>query len=79
MASACSTRPIRRRRNQPGKSTLASFLERYADRIEARREEIVEMAHAETSYPKETRLDGVELPRTTDQIRQAAAAGRDAS
>ena len=59
--------------------TKASFLEQYADRIEARRTDLVEMAHIETGYPKETRLDGIELPRTTNQLRQAAAAARDRS
>ena len=59
--------------------TKAQFLEQYADRIEARREDLVEMAHNETSYPKETRLDGIELPRTTNQLRQAAQAARDQS
>ncbi|MDP7279563.1 MAG: aldehyde dehydrogenase family protein, partial [Candidatus Poribacteria bacterium] len=58
---------------------IAQFLDLYADRIEARRDEIVEMAHLETAYPKETRLDGIELPRTTDQLRQAAKSARDRS
>ena len=59
--------------------SIAQFLEYYADRIEARRKEIVDMAHLETGYPKETRLNGIELPRTTNQIRQAAQAIRDRS
>ena len=54
--------------------TKAEFLECYAARIEVRREAIVEMAHLETAYPTETRLDGIELPRTTNQLRQAAQA-----
>ena len=58
---------------------LASFLERFAERIEARRGEIVGMAERETAYPAEPRLNSVELPRTTDQLRQAAAAARDRS
>ena len=58
---------------------IAQFLELYADRIEARRDEIVEMAHLETAYPKETRLDGIELPRPTNQLRQAAESVRDRS
>src|SRR6516165_7771705 len=49
---------------------LASFLERFAERIEARRGEIVGMAERETAYPAEPRLNSVELPRTTDQLRQ---------
>ncbi|MCS6978463.1 MAG: aldehyde dehydrogenase (NADP(+)) [Gemmatales bacterium] len=57
----------------------ARFLERYADRIEARRAEIVAMAEAETALPAEPRLNSTELPRTTDQLRQAAAAAREGS
>lgn len=59
--------------------TRARFLERYAERIEARRAEIVAMAHAETALPEEPRLNSVELPRTTNQLRQAAAAARNRS
>ena len=58
---------------------LASFLEAYADGIEQRKDELVEMAHAETALPKAPRLGDVELPRTTSQLRQAAAAARDGS
>jgi len=58
---------------------LAEFLERYAARIEARSAELVEMAHLETALPKSPRLADVELPRTTNQLRQAAAAARDGS
>lgn len=58
---------------------LARFLTRYADRIEARAGELVETAHRETALPKSPRLAEVELPRTTDQLRQAAAAARDGS
>ena len=56
---------------------LATFLTRYAERIEARKTEIVEAAHAETALPKSPRLGDVELPRTTNQLRQAAAAALD--
>jgi NADP-dependent aldehyde dehydrogenase len=56
---------------------IASFLERFAERIEGRRLEIVSMAERETAYPAEPRLNSVELPRTADQLRQAAAAARD--
>jgi NADP-dependent aldehyde dehydrogenase len=55
---------------------LARFLEKYADNIEARSAEILESAHLETALPIETRLKKVELPRTTNQLRQAAAAAR---
>lgn len=58
---------------------IASFLEAYSDRIEARKDDLVEMAHAETALPKAPRLGDVELPRTSSQLRQAAAAARDGS
>ena len=58
---------------------IASFLEAYADRIETREDDLVEMAHAETALPKSPRLADVELPRTTGQLRQAATAARDGS
>ncbi|MEX2187077.1 MAG: aldehyde dehydrogenase (NADP(+)) [Pirellulales bacterium] len=59
--------------------TIARFLERFAERIEARAGAIVDMAHLETAYPKSPRLADVELPRTTNQLRQAAVATRDGS
>ena len=46
---------------------LALFLESYAGAVEDNRKQIVEMANRETGYPIETRKDGVELPRTTNQ------------
>jgi len=52
----------------------ALFLEGFAARIEARRAELVELAHAETGLPRSPRLADVELPRTTGQLRQGAAA-----
>ena len=58
---------------------IAHFLELYADKIEARTAELVELCHLETALPKEPRLRSVELPRTTDQLRQAAAAARERS
>ena len=58
---------------------IARFLELFAERMEARKTELVEMAHAETALPKAPRLADVELPRTTSQLRQAAAAARDGS
>ena len=57
--------------------TIARFLEAFADGIEARADELVELAHAETAYPKSPRLKDVELPRTTNQLRQAAKAARE--
>jgi NADP-dependent aldehyde dehydrogenase len=58
---------------------IARFLEAYADRMEARGEELAHTAHAETALPVSPRLKDVELPRTANQIRQAAAAARDGS
>jgi len=58
---------------------IAAFLEAYAERIEARKAELVDVAHAETGLPKAPRLADVELPRTTGQLRQAAAAAREGS
>ena len=58
---------------------IATFLETFADRIEARQEDLVEMAHQETALPKSPRLADGELPRTTGQLRQAAAAAREMS
>ncbi len=55
---------------------VAEFLERYATLIEERADQLVEMAHLETGLPKSPRLADVELPRTTGQLRQAAAAAR---
>lgn len=58
---------------------IATFLERFAERIEFRKDELVEMANAETAYPASPRLADVELPRTTNQLRQAGGAARDGS
>ena len=58
---------------------IAKFLTRFAERIEARKSELVETAHAETALPKAPRLADVELPRTTNQLRQAAAAALEGS
>ena len=65
-------------RNSPPEQ-LAKFLMRFAERIEARKSELVETAHAETALPKSPRLAEVELPRTTNQLRQAAAAALEGS
>ena len=58
---------------------IASFIEAFASGIESNREAIVTMANAESGLPAAPRLNDVELPRTTDQLRQAAAAARDRS
>jgi len=62
-----------------GAEKIAAFLERYAERIEARAAQLVTMAQAETALPAVPRLADVELPRTTGQLRQAAAAAREGS
>lgn len=59
--------------------TRAAFLDAFAERIDKRGPELVERAHEESALPKEPRLASVELPRTTSQLRQAAAAARDGS
>jgi 2,5-dioxopentanoate dehydrogenase len=65
-------------RNVSG-DTIAKFLETYAEGIERRSAEFVEIAHTETALPKSPRLKDNELPRTTDQLRQAARAAREGS
>ena len=62
-------------RGWPG-SRFAEFLDAYADEIEARTDELVAAAHAETALPVSPRLKDGELPRTTNQLRQAAEAAR---
>ena len=59
----------------PGKD-IAAFLEAFAEEIESVADELVEMAHHETALPVSPRLKDVELPRTTGQLRQAAAAAK---
>jgi alpha-ketoglutaric semialdehyde dehydrogenase len=63
-------------RNLPAER-LATFLDAFADRIESRKDEIVRIASLETALPASPRLADNELPRTTSQLRQAAAAARD--
>ncbi|WP_164101828.1 aldehyde dehydrogenase (NADP(+)) [Candidatus Laterigemmans baculatus] len=58
------------------RETIAAFLERYADRLDAAKERLVERAYAETGLAKSPRLSDVELPRTSGQLRKAAAAAR---
>jgi NADP-dependent aldehyde dehydrogenase len=65
-------------REVPGE-TLAGFLEAYAVRLERRRDEVTRIANLETALPITPRLADAELPRTTNQLRQAAAAARDGS
>ncbi len=61
--------------SMPGER-IANFLEAFAVKIEERSDALVELAHLETALPKTPRLAGAELPRTTSQLRQAAAAAR---
>jgi NADP-dependent aldehyde dehydrogenase len=58
---------------------IAQFLTRFADRIEADKDALVEQAHLETALPRSPRLADVELPRTTGQLRQAADAALEGS
>ena len=58
---------------------IAAFLTRFADRLDARKQELADQAHLETGLAKSPRLADVELPRTTDQLRQAAAAAVEGS
>ena len=65
-------------RNLPPEQ-IAAFLEAYASNIELAAQELVGSAHEETGLPASPRLRDVELPRTTNQLRQAAAAAREES
>jgi alpha-ketoglutaric semialdehyde dehydrogenase len=58
---------------------IAAFLDDFAAGIEAAAEPICRAAHDETGLPITPRLRDVELPRTTGQLRQAAAAAREGS
>ena len=58
-------------RSWPGER-FALFLEDYAMRIEGRAAEIIAIAHRETGLAVEPRLKTAELPRTVNQLRQAA-------
>ena len=77
-ALSASTRAAAELSEIPGE-VVAAFLETYARHIEARCGDIVSRAHDETVLPIEPRLRDVELPRTTGQLRQAAAAAREGS
>ena len=58
---------------------IADFLECYASKIEKHAASLVDMAHMETGLAKSPRLADVEIPRTTNQLRQAATAVKKAS
>ncbi|MBN1442191.1 MAG: aldehyde dehydrogenase family protein, partial [Planctomycetes bacterium] len=57
----------------------AAFLEAYADAIERRAKELAAFAQRETALPAPTRFLRVEIPRTTNQLRQAASAAGEGS
>ncbi|RPI54620.1 MAG: aldehyde dehydrogenase family protein [Acidobacteria bacterium] len=65
------------RRTPP--ESIARFLVRFAERLEARKAQLVEQANLETALPASPRLADVELPRTTGQLRQAADAALEGS
>ena len=65
--------------NRTPPAKIAAFLERHAERIQNRADELVALANAETGYPVRPRLAEVELPRTVGQLRQAAAAALEGS
>jgi len=77
-AIAASAAASRKMRGWPG-VRFAAFLENFADRIEGRADELVTMANQETALPVSPRLKDGELPRTTDQLRQAGSAAREGS
>lgn len=58
---------------------LAEFLRAFATEIERRAEALIAAAHRETGYPVKPRLAEAELPRTTNQLRQAADAAEEGS
>jgi alpha-ketoglutaric semialdehyde dehydrogenase len=58
---------------------IGRFLDDYASRMEGAADALVERAARETGLAREPRLRNVELPRTTNQLRQGAAAARDRS
>ncbi len=61
------------------REAIAVFLETFADRIDARKDALATMANLETALPTSPRLADIELPRTSGQLRQAAAACREMS
>jgi len=77
-ALQAADRAFQETRTWPGER-FAAFLEAYADRVEARATQLIETANLETALPVEPRLKVAELPRTINQLRQAAAAAREGS
>lgn len=62
-----------------GPEPIAAFLENYAALIEKHSTSLVAQANLETALPIAPRLKDVELPRTVNQLRQAATAAREES
>jgi len=58
---------------------IADLLDLYAEKIDIRKEDIIRTAALETALSVEPRLRSVEMPRTLNQLRLAAAAVRDRS
>ena len=58
---------------------IAAFLDNFADLIQSDKDTLVDLAHEETGLPKTPRLGDVELPRTVNQLKLAAAAARSGS
>ena len=58
---------------------IAAFLDTFADLIQSDKDTLVDLAHEETGLPKTPRLGDVELPRTVNQLKLAAAAARSGS
>lgn len=77
-ALSAAVEAARALRNLPSEA-IANFLEVFADKIEENKDALVEMANTETALPVSPRLADGELPRTTGQLRQAAAAAREGS
>lgn len=65
-------------KNWPGEK-FAAFLEAFAGRIESQATELADLANRETALPVSPRLKDGELPRTVNQLRQAADAARTSS
>jgi alpha-ketoglutaric semialdehyde dehydrogenase len=61
---------------QTSTEKIAEFLEAFAEKIQSQAAELVESAFAETGLARQPRLADVELPRTVNQLRLAAAAAR---
>jgi NADP-dependent aldehyde dehydrogenase len=58
-------------------AAVADFLDGYAQRLADHAAAICEVAHLETALPVKPRLADVEMPRTINQLRQAAGAARE--